>query len=68
MLDDHGAGVARRVDRREADEQRVVALPSTAAASFLRTPVLALRHGDAADLTGAGLAAHLERRLGDARA
>ncbi len=68
MLDHDGDAVAGRGNRREGDEERMVAL--------LPGQILVLDHalvtlglGDAADLRGAGLARQREpRQVGDARA
>ena len=49
MLDDHGDSIARRCDRGEGDEQRVVAL-APGQLVVLAHARQALGHGDAADL------------------
>src|SRR4029434_660139 len=61
VLDDDGAGIARIVDRRVADEQRVVAqMPGQL---VLGDAHVALALGDALDLGGAGLASEPELRF-----
>jgi hypothetical protein len=60
MLDRHGAGIARLVERGEADEVAVVAP--------LPFHVLAVAVLQAHDLRGAGLARHLDVGDGHARA
>ena len=66
MFDDDGTDIARRADRREGDEEGVVALlPRDRRA--LADAVLALGLADAPHLRGARFAAHRHRRVGDAR-
>ena len=66
MLDHGGAHIARRAHRGEGDEERMVALLPRDF-TVLAQAVLALVFGDAPDLRGAGLAAHREAGIGDAR-
>src|SRR4029077_17012273 len=66
MLDNDGADIARRADRREGEKERMVALlPRHCPA--LADAVLALGLADAPHLRGARFAAHRHRRVGDAR-
>src|SRR6185437_3489926 len=57
MLDHRGADIPRGVDRRERDEQRVIALLPWQVSVAPHAPI-ALGGADMPDLRGAGLAAH----------
>ena len=66
VFDDDRHGIARRVHRRVADEQRVVAAYPRQLVVRDHAP-RAFRRGDVADLAGAGLARHAPFRPHDAR-
>ncbi len=67
VLDDYRADIARRNDRGEGDEQRVIALAPGQILVFPHTGG-ALAHGDTPHLGGSGLAAHRHARHLDPRA
>ena len=65
MLDDGGADIARRTDRRERHKECVVALLPGDLGGFAHT-VVALGLGDAADLRGPRLSPHRQSGIADA--